>query len=150
MIKILKNFFEETKTFTDKTNQDLQLLCGLMIEAAYSDGTIDNSEITKINNILVDIFNEDPKEVTEYLNTAIEDKNNSKSLYFYTSKINKTYSLEKKIILIETLWEIILSDGNIHDYESSLIRRLSGLLYVSDIDSGNARKKALNKILNRK
>ena len=47
--------------------------------------------------------------------------------------------------MIETLWEIVLSDGQIHDFESNLIRRLAGLLYVSDIDSGNARKRALNK-----
>ena len=60
--------------------------------------------------------------------------------------VNGEFSQEKKILLIETLWEITLSDGEIHDYESSLIRRLSGLLYISDIDSGNAKKRALNKI----
>ena len=49
------------------------------------------------------------------------------------------------MLLIETLWEIILSDNEIHDYETSLLRRLSGLLYISDIDTGNARKRALNK-----
>ena len=41
---------------------------------------------------------------------------------------------------------IVLSDGKVHDYESSLIRRLSGLLYISDVNSGNAKKKALDKI----
>ena len=49
------------------------------------------------------------------------------------------------MLLIEILWEIVLSDGQIHDYETSIIRRLSGLLYISDVDSGNARKRALNK-----
>ena len=52
---------------------------------------------------------------------------------------------EKKILLIEALWEIVLSDGEIHDFESNLIRRLAGLLYISDVNSGNARKRALNK-----
>ena len=60
--------------------------------------------------------------------------------------INKNYSDEKKILLIEILWEIVLADGQVHDYESSIIRRLSGLLYTSDINSGNARKRALSKI----
>ena len=78
---------------------------------------------------------------------AVENRNNSKSLHYYTSKINKNFSDKKKILLVETLWEIVLSDGEIHDYESSLIRRLSGLLYISDVNSGNARKRALNKIL---
>ena len=76
---------------------------------------------------------------------AIENRNNANSLHFYASKINKEFTLEKKILLIETLWEIILADGKIHDYESNLIRRLAGLLYVSDVATGNAKKKALNK-----
>ncbi|OUU12159.1 MAG: hypothetical protein CBB94_00585 [Gammaproteobacteria bacterium TMED34] len=61
--------------------------------------------------------------------------------------MNKNFSDDKKLLLIETLWEIVLSDGELHDYESNLIRRLAGLLYISDVNSGNARKRALNKIL---
>ena len=52
---------------------------------------------------------------------------------------------EKKIILIEILWEIILEDGKIHDFETNLIRRLAGLLYISDTQCGKAKKKILEK-----
>ena len=76
---------------------------------------------------------------------AINNKDNSKSLYHYTSYINKNFTDDKKLLLIEAMWEIVLSDGKVHDYESNLIRRLAGLLYISDINSGNARKRALNK-----
>ena len=150
MINILKKLFDEKNTNKNDEINNLELLCGLMIEAANSDGRIENIEINKISSVLVEIFNEKPNEVDIYLNKAIENRNNSKSLFFYTSKINKIYSEEKKILLIETLWEIILSDGQIHDYESSLLRRLSGLLYISDLNSGNARKRALNKISDKK
>ncbi len=149
MKNILEKFFEKKSSGIDDINNNLELLCGLMIEAANSDGKIDNSEIEKIKSILINVFQEKPEEVSLFLNKAIENKDNSKSLFFYTSKINKQYSEEKKILLIETLWELVLSDGEIHDYESSLIRRLSGLLYISDIASGNARKRALNKISNK-
>ena len=54
--------------------------------------------------------------------------------------------MKKKILLIEVLWEIILSDNEIHDYESNLIRRLAGLLYVSDVECGNAKKRANLKV----
>ena len=145
MINILKNFFEDNnKQKKDDTN-DLEILCGLMIEAANSDGKIDNIEIEKINNSLISTFKEDEKQVQSVLEMAVKNKNNSKSLFFYTSKINKNYSYEKKLLLIEILWEVVLSDGQIHDYETSIIRRLAGLLYISDVDSGNARKRALNK-----
>ncbi len=146
MLQSLKNFFKDKETLNDNTNQNLELLCGLMIEAANSDGEVDKNEITKISAILVDTFKERQSEVNIYLEHAIQNRNNSKSLFYYTSKINKEYSSEKKILLIETLWEIILADGKVHDYESSLIRRLSGLLYISDVNSGNARKRALDKL----
>ena len=145
MINILKNFFEDNNKLKKDDINDLEILCGLMIEAANSDGKIDNIEIEKINNSLIKTFKEDKKQVQSVLEMAVKNKNNSKSLFFYTSKINKNYSYEKKLLLIEILWEIVLSDGQIHDYETSIIRRLAGFLYISDVDSGNARKRALNK-----
>tara|TARA_B100001027_G_C16196093_1_gene298398 strand:- start:3 stop:440 length:438 start_codon:yes stop_codon:yes gene_type:complete len=145
LINILKNFFEDNNKLKKDDIDDLEILCGLMIEAANSDGKIDNIEIEKINNSLIKTFKEDKKQVQSVLEMAVKNKNNSKSLFFYTSKINKNYSYEKKLLLIEILWEIVLSDGQIHDYETSIIRRLAGLLYISDVDSGNARKRALNK-----
>ena len=148
MLNILKNFFSsEGQDTNSNSNDNLSLLCGLMVEAAYTDGNIEIEEIEKIKLILIDIFKEDPNEVKNILNKSLDNKNNSKSLFFYTSKINKEYDKDKKILLLETLWEIVLSDGEVHEYESNLIRRLSGLLYISDVDSGNAKKRALNKIL---
>ncbi len=146
MLNILKNFFDSKDRDESDINNNLELLCGLMIEAANTDGVIDQNEKEKINSVLVNAFNESPDDVINILNKAIENRDNSKSLHFYTSKINKEYSEEKKLLLLEILWEIVLSDGKLHDYESSLIRRLAGLLYISDVNSGNARKRALNNI----
>ena len=148
MINLLKNFFENKEIDKNSRDSNLELLCGLMIEAANSDGDIGAEEIQKIRESLTNTFKENPEEIDSVLERSIQNSNNSKSLYYYSSKINKNYSDEKKIKLIEILWEIVLADGQIHDYESSIIRRLSGLLYISDINSGNARKRALSKALN--
>ena len=148
MIKLLKNILNNQNSLEEKdSNKNLELLSGLMIEAAYTDGQIDEIEINKIKLTLINVFEEDPKEVDLFLDEALKNKNNTKSLHSYTSLINKNFSDDQKLRLIEALWEIVLSDGKIHDYESSLIRRLSGLLYISDVNSGNARKRALDKIL---
>ena len=148
MINLLKKILKNKNSSLEKEdNSNLELLCGLMIEAAYTDGQIEKIELDKIKSSLINIFEEDENEVNTVLNQAINNKNNSKSLYHYTSIINKNFSEDKKLLLIETLWEIVLSDGKIHDYESNLIRRLAGLLYISDVNSGNARKKALDKNL---
>ena len=148
MINILKNIFKNESSDEKKEDiKNLELLSGLMIESAYTDGQIDDNEINKIKSSLIDVFEENPNDVDLALNEGIKNKNNSKSLYYYTSIINKNFSEERKLLLIEVLWEIVLSDGKIHDYESNLIRRLAGLLYISDVNSGNAKKKALNKII---
>ena len=146
MINLLKNILnnQDLQKNNDE-NKDLELLSGLMIEAAYTDGQIDSIEINKIKSSLINVFNEDPEEVDLILNEAVNNKNNSKSLHHYTSFINKNFDEDKKLLLIEALWEIVLSDGEIHDFESNLIRRLAGLLYISDVNSGNARKRALDK-----
>ena len=147
MINILKNILKNENSNKKKEDtKNLELLSGLMIESAYTDGQIDDNEINKIKLSLVDVFEENPHDVDMVLNEAIRNKNNSKSLHYYTSFINKNFSEERKLLLIEVLWEIVLSDGKIHDYESNLIRRLAGLLYISDVNSGNARKKALHKL----
>ena len=148
MLNILKNFFEEKDTDTNDFDS-LELLCGLMIEAANSDGHIETEEVDKISSLLINVFKENADDVKIKLQQAINNRNNSKSLFYYTSKINKIYSDEKKLLLIETLWEIVLSDGSLHDYESSLIRRLAGLMYISDVNSGNAKKRALSNIANK-
>jgi len=147
LIKLLKNILNNQDSKEDKDyNKNLELLCGLMIEAAYSDGQIETNELDKIKSCLVNIFQEDINEVNLVLEEAEKNKNNSKSLHHYTSYINKNFDSDKKILLIEVLWEIILSDGEVHDFESNLIRRLAGLLYISDVNSGNARKRALDKL----
>ena len=145
----MKNILSNQNSQEDKdNNKSLELLCGLMIEAAYMDGQIDEAELNKIKFSLVNIFAEDNVEVDLVLKVALENKNNSKSLHHYTSYINKNFDDNKKLFLIEALWEIVLSDGKIHDFESNLIRRLAGLLYISDVDSGNAKKRALDKSIN--
>ena len=146
MINLLKNILN-TQSHNEEIedNKNLELLCGLMIEAAYTDGQIDENELNKIKLSLIDVFAEDPNEVNSVLEEAKKNKDNSNSLHYYTSYINKNFDYDKKLLLIEALWVIVLSDGDIHDFESNLIRRLAGLLYISDVDSGNAKKRALDK-----
>ena len=147
MINLLKNILSNKNSKEEKEDdKGLELLCGLMIEAAYTDGQIDKYELNKIKLSLIDVFEADPNEVDLVVKAALNNKDNTKSLHYYTSFINKNFTDEKKLHLIEALWEIVLSDGEIHDFESNLIRRLAGLLYISDVNSGNARKRALDKI----
>ena len=149
MLRSLKNIFQKTQNTTGTDNIDeLTILCGLMIEAANTDGNVSQDEVNKITFALTQMFKEDPLEVKKVLTKTLKYKDEPKSLQFFTYKINKSFTMEKKLLLIETLWEIILADGKIHDFESNLIRRLAGLFYISDVSCGNAKRKALEKIHN--
>ena len=147
MLQSLRNIFSNNiNQNKEDYNKDIDILAGLMIEAANTDGNISQDEVNKISLSLINVFKEDPKEVETVLSRALDNKDNSLSLHYYTSKLNKSFSHEKKILLIEVLWEVILSDNEIHDFESNLLRRLAGLLYISDIECGNAKKRANYKV----
>ena len=147
MLKSLKNFFIKSDLQENNTEYDKQkIFCGIMIEAANIDGIIKDNEILKIKKSLIDIFKESPENIDSTIKECLNEINEPNSFHAFTSKINKFFEKSQKIQLLEILWEIILADGEIHDYESNLIRRLAGLMYISDIDCGNAKKRALAKI----
>ena len=149
MLQSLKNIFQKTQNTTGTDNIDeLTILCGLMMEAANTDGNVSQDEVNKISFALTEMFKEDPLEVKKVLTKALKYKDEPTSLQFFTYKINKSFDIEKKLLLIETLWGIILADGEIHDFESNLIRRLAGLFYISDVSCANAKRKALETIKN--
>ena len=145
MLNSLKSFFHQSEEIHQNNTDDLHLLSGLMLETANIDGHVDQQEVDKISKVLIDIFHEEPSAVEAELKKCLEELEEHKSFHSFTSQINQSFSNEKKIILLEILWEIILEDGELHDFESNLMRRLAGLLYISDVQCGNAKKRALKK-----
>ena len=152
MLNSLKNIFKQSDNETQENNskKQLNLLCGLMLEAAQVDGKIDQIEIEKISKTLTENFQEGQSAVELALQNSLKEIDEPKSLYSFTSKLNKEFSNKKKDLLIETLWEIILLDGKVHEFESNLIRRLAGLLYISDVSCANAKKRAQINLKNHK
>ena len=145
MLNSLKFFFHQSEEIHQNNIDDLHLLSGLMLETANIDGHVDQQEVDKISKVLIDIFHEEPSAVEAELKKCLEELEEHKSFHSFTSQINQSFSNEKKIILLEILWEIILEDGELHHFESNLMRRLAGLLYISDVQCGNAKKRALKK-----
>ena len=152
MLESLKKIFNKSQENSQEPNSknELKLLCGLMIEATQTDGKIDQNEIDTISGTLIKTFHEVPSEVELILQNCLKEINELKSLHAFTSRLNKIFSDEKKTLLIETLWKILLADGEVHEFESNLIRRLAGLLYISDVSCDNAKKRALAQLDNNK
>ena len=118
----------------------------LLVEAARMDDTFDASERTTILNLLTARFGLTALESEALLGAAEEKVAQSSQLYGFTRAVKDAFTNEQRIGLVEMLWEVAYTDGELHDYEASLIRRVTGLLHVSDRDSGTARKRALEKL----
>ena len=118
----------------------------LLVEAAQMDDTFDDHERATILNLLTGRFGLTAEESKDLLNAAEKKVSQSSQLYGFTKAVKDAFTYEQRIELVEMLWEVAYTDGELHDYEASLIRRVTGLLHVSDRDSGTARKRALEKL----
>jgi len=137
---ILK-FFNNNNEKTDTNLQSINIAC-LLIHAAKIDEnyTSEEKEIVKktVKKLYPDLDNLD-----EVVSKAEQKENDSNHIQEFTKEV-KSLNLENKIIIVETLWRIILSDGKSDIYENNLMRRLAGLLYLDDKIVGETKVKILN------
>lgn len=147
MLNRIKNFFDDVESGSPETKIDKNLASAvLMIEAATMDGQADETELATIKNIIMNSFGLDAGEADDLLAEASKQQNDANHLLRFTRTIKDTYSEEGRIELIEMLWEVVYADGILHDYEANLLRRIGGLIYVSDRDRGAARKRVLDRL----
>ncbi len=118
----------------------------LLVEAATMDGTIGEAERGSILRLLRERFALTAAEAEELFSEASAANAQSTQLFEFTRSIKDAFDYDQRVGLIEMLWEVVYADGQLHDYESNLVRRISGLIYVSDQDSGAARKRALTRL----
>ena len=126
----------------NNTNSESINIASLLIHAAKIDEnyTLEEKEIIKktIKKLYPNLDNLD-----EIITQAEEKENDSNHIQEFTNDI-KSLSTDDKIIIVETLWKIILSDGKSDIYENNLMRRLAGLLYLDDKIMGEIKVKVLN------
>ncbi|MGB0681228.1 MAG: TerB family tellurite resistance protein [Magnetovibrionaceae bacterium] len=113
----------------------------LLVEAGLMDGTLDADEERTILALLQDHFSLSLEEANSILAAAKEKVDHSVELYSFAKQVKEGYPPERRVEVIEMLWEVVYADGVVHDYEANLVRRVAGLIYVSDRDSGDARKR---------
>jgi len=113
----------------------------LLIHAAKIDEIYSEKEKNIILNFIKNNI-EDKKSVEEVLKESEKLEENSNQLLNFT-RIIKESSLELKREIVEQLWKILISDNNVDLYESNLMRRICGLIYFSDKESGEIKMKLI-------
>ncbi len=121
---------------------DRQLaLAVLLVEAAYIDGTFDEVERAKIRELTQRCFELNEAEIAALIETAESLHRDAVDLVRFTRVVKDWFAPEERVEVIEMLCEVVYADGRIDDFEANLMRRLGGLLYVSDRDRGAAQKR---------
>ena len=113
----------------------------LLIHAAKIDEIYSEKEKNIIFNFIKNNI-EDKNSVEKVLKESEKLEENSNQLLNFT-KIIKESSLELKRGIVEQLWKILISDNNVDLYESNLMRRICGLIYFSDKESGEIKMKLI-------
>ena len=138
--------------FSNKKDQDsveLVKIVSLLIHAAKIDENYSEKEKELIDNFIINFAKKNPgilknKTSSQILMESEKQEKDSNHILEFTREIKKM-DIKIKTFVLETLWEIVLSDNKSGIYESNLIRRICGLLYISDKISGEIKLGVMSK-----
>jgi uncharacterized tellurite resistance protein B-like protein len=128
---------------SDNYGEDIQAIIILLLEACQIDGETEEIEINFIKNLLINKFNFSKAEAEENINNALKNDGERIEIFSQIKIILNQMDHKERIDVIEMMWGVILADGIIDDFEANLMRRMNGLLYVSGIESAEAKERAL-------
>ena len=138
---MLKKFFK--KKSEENPEYKNILIVSLLIHAAKIDEIYTDTKKEIIKKNVIDIYKIKPEEAEKLISKAEKKEEESNQIVEFTREI-KNYSMETRLKIIEIIWKIVYSDGTNDNYESNLIRRVCGLLYISDKDNGVIKLKVQN------
>ena len=148
MINRIKELLLEGSAKVSRPKKDeLQAAAAaLLVEAACMDGNFDDQERKSILSLMEQHFNLNGEESLTLISEAEKIIENASDLYAFTRVIKDRYEPEQRIEMVEMLWEVAFADRTVDHYESNLISRIAGLIFVSDRDRGEARKRVMARL----
>ena len=118
----------------------------VLVEMAVMDGAFDTNERETVVRLIAERFDLNISDVADLVADAEVAVSSSVELFSFTKILRDDFDHSDRIKMIEMLWEVAYADGLLHDFEANLIRRATGLLHVSDRESGAARKRVLEQL----
>ena len=136
------NLFKKNET-DKKNNLSLVAIASLLIHSAKIDENFTDKEREIIKKALIEMGAK-TEEVDKIMEESEKTEKNSNQILDFTREV-KNIDEDKKKLIIEALWKIIYSDQNADMYESNLMRRLSGLLYLDNKVVGDIKEIVIKK-----
>ena len=138
-MKFFKNLFKAKEIEQETKDNSIQKsICSLMIEVAYSDNQLDESELKAMAHSLskLDIQEE---EIQEIVDATLAKSKESISFYEHTRILNDQLDYDQKKEVLNSVWAIAFADGEMDKHEEHLIRRIAELLYLNHKDFINTK-----------
>ena len=137
------NIFKKEKTEKDNNHPSIMAVACLLIHSAKIDENYTDKEKKIIKDAIIEMGAE-AEEIDKIIQDAEEKEKDSNQIIDFTREVKNINEEDKKII-IEALWDIIYSDEDADMYETNLMRRLSGLLYLDPKVVGDIKEKVSQK-----
>ncbi len=137
MMDLIKKFFDKsTKDSTkdkgeDKSHDIRVATCALFLEMANIDGEFSQSERESIVSTLKEKYDLSDEHAASLLEDSNEELKGSIDLWQFTNRINQNYSMDEKLRIIETVWEIAYADRRLDKHEDYLVHKLAKLLRLT-------------------
>jgi uncharacterized tellurite resistance protein B-like protein len=148
MIDLIKTFFNkgsggDTEKGRPARIRDIRIAtCALFLEMANIDGEFSLSERDHILSIMKRNFDLSEEHAKALVEASDEELKGSIDLWQFTNLINQNYSIEEKVRVIETVWEVAYRDGQIDKHEDYLMHKLANLLRLNHRQLIDAKLKA--------
>lgn len=143
MLGLLKSLLAGEPDAATRAAELRLAVAALMVEAATLDGSFDESERRRLLDLLARRFELGADQAEALLAEALVAQGRAAGLEGMTRTIKNALDHDQRVEVLEMLWEVVYADGRLHDYEANLLRRLAGLVYVSDQEAGAARKRVV-------
>ena len=136
------SFFKNRENDNVNNDKSYHNIAALLIHAAKIDENYEEEEKTIIKKTLIELGAKS-SDIDNIISDATAIEENSNQILDFTREV-KNAPLPDKIRIIESLWKIIYSNNNADIYETNLMRRLAGLLYVDAKTMGDIKEKIKN------
>ena len=150
MIERLKSWVSGLKGEPEEKPADYEdhhvAAAALLVEAAWMDGDFSDTERALVRDLLASQFELEDDECQRLLSEAETRHEASNEIFKFAYQVRQANDEEAIKELLTMIWQTVLTDGAVHDLEASLMRRLAGLLHVTDVTAGAARKAALARL----
>jgi uncharacterized tellurite resistance protein B-like protein len=147
MVGIVKQFFDKhikpaSDTPSKGSDHSLQIAtAALLLEMMRADSKISDEELKTVTEALQSKFSLTEDETGSLIKLADDEISKSTGYYEFTSLINKGFTYEQKLKVIEHLWEVAFADTKIDKYEEHMVRKIADLIYVEHKDFINTKLK---------